>query len=144
MAQFSTLALIASTAFSVVSSVAGASAQSQRAAALRQQAATQNAIAKAEEQKLRRKQSKRLSAQSALFAARGIDPSAGSALLLQEESAAESEFDALLARAGGLARVNQLEMSAQQASAAASRGLLQAGATAASGTSRVAKIIEGS
>lgn len=125
MAQMTALALIAAKAFDAF---ATSNAQSHRASALRQQAETQRALAKAEEQKLRRRQSRNLSALSAQLAARGLDPSAGSALLLQENSAAESEFDALLARAGALSRVNELEVGAQQADLAASatlrRGLL--------------------
>lgn len=151
MGTTATLALIAaSTAFGVAQSIASGNAQakaaSHRGAALRQQAETQRALAKAEEQKLRRRQARQLSAQSALLAARGFDPSAGSPLLLQEQGAAESEFDALLARAGGLARVNDLEVDAQQASFSAgvarSRGLLNAGSTLLSGAQTFSSVYD--
>ncbi|MGB0574681.1 MAG: hypothetical protein ACPGPC_00775 [Alphaproteobacteria bacterium] len=86
-----------------------AQVQVRQAEFLNQQAMTCAKLAERERQLniaqnrlLRSDQSRGRSRNQAVLAARGIDPSAGSALLIQEDIAARNEFESLLARAQGL------------------------------------------
>lgn len=59
-------------------------------------------LAKVQEERSRRESSKLMGLQRAKLAAAGVEPSTGTALLTQEETARESELQALLTRAQGI------------------------------------------
>ena len=99
---------------------AQAASYAQQAAAANQRAAYQRQLAAAEEQKKRKEFNSLLGKQRAQLAASGIDISQGSALLAQENSAADAEFEALMIRSTGAARATQLEQSARLSSMRAS------------------------
>ena len=109
MSQATPFIAIASAVAAGAKATANARAQSRQASyqadILRRQAEHEARILQAEEQALRRKQSKELAAQRATLAGRGVELTAGSALLVQEQAAADAEFDALLQRAIGGARL---------------------------------------
>jgi hypothetical protein len=103
-------------ALNTVKSISDNSAQASQYAAQanyqNQQAQWERDLNKAKESQLRRKQSSDFASGRAGLAARGIDLSSGSALLLQEDQASQDEFDALLARAGGSRTYRSLEYQA--------------------------------
>jgi hypothetical protein len=149
-----------------------AQGQVHQAEFLNQQATTRSQLAERERQLntaqnriLRRDQARARSGNRALLAARGIDPSAGSALLVQEDFAGRNEFEALLARAKGLQssisleqqahanrfsaqqtlgeadiRRSQAQISRNNARSTRQQGLLSAAGSIAGGTQQLAKM----
>ena len=123
MAAASTIAAItaiASVALSTISAVKqGKAAQAQvnfqdavrnqQAELQRQQAERERQLTAVQEAQLRRQQARDLASARTRFAAGGRDTSSGSALLLQEDAAAQNEFAALLNRSIGLERAHALE-----------------------------------
>ena len=86
-----------------------AAVQEQQAELQRQQAERERRLTAVQEAELRRRQAREGAAARARFAAGGRDPATGSALLLQEDAAAQHEFEALLNRSIGLERAHALE-----------------------------------
>lgn len=114
-----------SSALGAAKTITAGSAQARQAAAeaafLRGQADYQRQLAATQEAALRRKQSRDLSRMRALLAGRDIDIASGSALLAQEQGAADAEFEALLQRSAGAAQVAAADFQAQSAAARASQ-----------------------
>lgn len=140
---------IAAGAQTTAAARAQAKQASYQAAIARQQAQHEARILQAQEQQLRRNQSKGLAAQRAVLAARGLDLTAGSALLTQEQAAADAEFDALLRRSMGSAQLfdsrARAGMEGMQASAARANAAFETGTsllTAGKVTSKNWKKIE--
>ncbi len=128
---------LASTAIGVIGSLK-AGADASKAARFQQAVALQNAGRERELAQLaaddKRREGSRLAAtQRARLAGAGVDPSTGTALLLQEDLAAETEFQALRIKTAGLTEAAALESEAslfgQRASAARSAGTFSAGTT---------------
>ena len=127
----------AATAVSAASSIQQGKASARQAAfqaaVARQQAERQEKMAALEERRVRRAASQKQGRQRALFAASGIDPSKGTALMLAEDSAGEGELLALLTRSDGLNRAYQLRQGADldlmRGRAAQQQGYFQAGTT---------------
>lgn len=122
-------------------SAAGAISQGQaskrqfafQAAVQRQQAEREAQIAAVEEQRKRIADERQAGTIRARLAASGIDPGSGTALLVQQDFAAEAELDALLIRSGGEARastlLNEAELAEAKGSAASTAGFAKAGST---------------
>jgi hypothetical protein len=142
---FATAAIIAAAALSATAAIAEGRAAANEAkaqAALRdQQARRQREVAAYQEDRTRRDAERVQGAQRARLAASGIDPAAGTALLLQEELAGQSELNALLARAQGEGDARLLEFQANvdrlRGRNARTTGYLRAGSTLLSAGSRV-------
>jgi hypothetical protein len=105
-----------------------AAVQNQQAELQRQQAARARRLAAVEEAQLRRQQARDLASARARLAAGGRDIASGTALLLQEDAAAQNEFAALLERSMGLERPYAFENQANLSSLDASRLRLQGAA----------------
>ncbi len=104
-----------------------------QATVAQQQADRQKQLAAIEESRVRSDVSRKLASQRARFAAAGVGPSAGSALLTVEAGAGEGEFQARLTRSQGLNRATQLEQGGQlslmRGEAAQTQGYLSAGSS---------------
>ena len=85
----------------------------------RQQAASVLANAQLEARRQRRDESRRQASQRARLAASGVDVGSGTALLVQQQTAADAEFEALLTEAQGGRDAGRLR---QEASALEKRG----------------------
>lgn len=110
---FTAAALLAVSTAATISAGQTAAKQGKfQAEIARQQAERQEQLTALEVAKVRRDVSRSLGAQRARFAASGIDPSAGSALLLTEEGAGEGELQARLTNAQGLGRAAQFRQDA--------------------------------
>jgi hypothetical protein len=140
MTATSTIALVtlaataAANAAAAVQQGRAAASEAMAQAALRdQQAERQRALAAFQEDRARRDAERLQGAQRARFAAAGVDPAAGTALLLQEELAGQSEFNALLARAQGEGEARLIEHQANidrlRGRNARTAGYLRAGTT---------------
>lgn len=124
---------IAMAIMAAISAAAQAKASSNQAsfqaAVARQQAERQKQLAAIEEARVRADVSRKLASQRARMAAAGVQPSAGSALLIAESGAGEGEFQARLTRSQGLNRAAQLEQNAtlsdMKGQAARTQGKLQ-------------------
>lgn len=112
----SRIATIAGAAFSAIGSIQqGRAAQSQanlQSRILQQQAESDRQKAAAEEDDFRRRQSRDFATRRAALGAAGIDPAAGSPLLVSEDFAGEIELQALRIRAGGEVTATRLEQQA--------------------------------
>ena len=132
---FSALTFALKTAQTISSANARSRQLSAQAAFQQQQAERARAINDARAHQLRRNQSRERAAGRARLTSSGIDPSAGSALLLQENQAGIHEFDRLLARSVGLQASLEADQQARvlrmQASSTRQQGLLSAAGTAA-------------
>lgn len=128
-----------------------AAVQNQQATLQRQQAERERQLTAVREAQLRRKQARDLAMARVRLAAGGQDLATGSALLLQEDAAAQNEFVALLERSMGLERAhgfeNQANLSSLDASrlraqgaAARQQSLFDAGTSLLRGSSRVAQL----
>jgi hypothetical protein len=104
-------------AISAVGAVQQGMAQSRQAkfqsAVMRQQAERERLDAAAREDDFRRQQSRLLATRRAMLGASGVEPSEGSPLLVSEDFAGETEYQALRIRAGGELQATRLEQSAQ-------------------------------
>jgi hypothetical protein len=109
---------------------ASAKQASYQAAVAQQQAQTEAQILAAKTAALRRDQSKALAGRRAALATRGFDLTSGSALLSQEQIAADQEFDALLFRATGGAQLFDAQAQAGYAGLSASKARRNAAFTA--------------
>ena len=90
-----------------------ASAQSKlQAGILRQQAEQERLQAASNEADFRRQQQFLLARRRAMLGAAGVDPAAGSPLLVSEDFAGEVELQALRIRSGGKLRATRLEQQA--------------------------------
>lgn len=107
----------AATAVSSVGKIVSArqqAAMSQYQAAMaHQKAEYQRQLAASHEAKARKEDEKFLAQQRARLSAAGVDISQGSALLAQENAAAQAEFDARMIRSTGFAKARSLEQRAQ-------------------------------
>lgn len=92
-----------------------------------QQAARARQIGVVKARQFADQQKRARSRQRAQFAARGVVPSVGSPLLVQEENAAEDKFQELLIRDGAEARAVGLDTRAKQNRAQAGQALLAGG-----------------
>lgn len=134
----------------VVSAAAAAKAGADQAAAAKfqQAVALQNSqravdIAALNADEKRREGSQLAAEQRARLAASGVDISSGTSLLLQQDLAAETEFQALLIQAGGDTQAAGFTSDAtvfgMDASSAITQGNLGAGTTLLRGASKVFK-----
>jgi hypothetical protein len=131
------IALIAAAVVSATATVAQADAAANEAKAQgllrQQQAERQRELARLQEERQRRDSERLQGRQRAFLAASGVDPAAGSALLLQENLARDAEFNALLTRAQGEADARALDYQArldrQRARNLRTAGYLNAGTT---------------
>ena len=131
-----------------VISAVGAIQQGQAAAAqgqfqagiLRQQAERERQQAEADEEDFRRRQSRVLAARRAALGASGVEPAAGSPLLVSEDFAGEVELQALRIRSGGELRATRAEQQASlqrfQGRQARTSGFLRGGALLLSGAGK--------
>lgn len=78
----------------------------------RQKAARELVVARQSEEDFRRDQSNLMGTRRARLGATGVEPGAGSPLLVSEDFAAEGELQALRIRAGGEVAATRLEQSA--------------------------------
>ena len=138
------IATIASTAFSVVGAIQqgqAASAQGRlQAGILQQQATRDRQEAAAREADFRVSQSRLLAQRRAGLGASGVDPAAGSPLLVSEDFAGEIELSALRIREGGEVRATRAEQQATlqrfQGRAARRAGFVRGGALLLSGAGK--------
>ena len=138
-----TAAIIAGAAISAASAIQqGQAAKAQgnlQAGILRQQAERERQQATADEEDFRRNQSPILAARRAALGASGIDPAAGSPLLVSEDFAGEVELQALRIMSGGELRATRAEQQARlqrfTGRAAQRRGFLRSGSLLLSGVS---------
>ena len=142
-----TLAAAAPIAAAAISAV-GAIQQGQAASAqanlqaqiLEQQATSNRQRAAADEADFRARQSRALAQRRAGLGASGIDPAAGSPLLVSEDFAGETELQALRIRTGGEVRATRAEQQATlqrfQGRAAKSAGFLRGGSLLLSGAGK--------
>ena len=138
------IATIASTAFSVVGAIQqgrAASAQaSLQAGILEQQATRDRQQAAADEADFRSRQSRVLAERRAGLGASGVDPAAGSPLLVSEDFAGEVELAALRIRTGGEVRATRAEQQATlqrfQGRAARRAGFVRGGALLLTGAGK--------
>ena len=111
-----TILLFAGTAISAFGAIQqGQAAERQgkfQAAVLRQGAERERQISAADEADFRRRQSFALARRRAGLGASGVDPAAGSPLLVSEDFAGEVELNALRIRAGGETRATRAEQQA--------------------------------
>lgn len=98
-----------------------AAVQNQQVELQHQQADRERQLTAVREAQLRRRQARDLASARARLAAGGRDLAAGSALLLQEDAAAQDEFAALLERSVGLERAHAFENQANLSHLDASR-----------------------
>lgn len=107
----------------------------------RQQAERERLRGEAEAADRRRQSQRLLARQRALLAGSGVDPGVGSALLLQEDTAAEEELAALRTEAGFKTSATRLEQQAELTRAsgrgAQRAGVFRAGSRLLSGTSQL-------
>ena len=107
---------IAGTALSAFSAIQQGRAAAQQSAfqagVLRQQAERERLQAASDEEDFRRRQSRLLSSRRARLGASGVDPAAGSPLLVGEDFAGEVELQALRIKTGGEVRATRLEQQA--------------------------------
>lgn len=107
---------IASAAFQAFSAIQQAQTANQQgqfqAAVLRQQADRDRQIAAGNEADFRLQQSRVLASRRAAQGASGVDPAAGSPLLVSEDFAGEVELNALRIRSGGETRATRAEQQA--------------------------------
>ena len=129
--------LIAMAALSAVGSMkagqaAASTARFQQGLAL-QKAQRDREIGELSASEIRRQGSRLAATQRARLAASGVDINTGTALLLQEDLAAETEYQALVAKAGGDTQAAGAEAEAQlfgmQGSAALTAARFKAGTT---------------
>lgn len=115
-----TIALAGLSAAQTISAgMASSRAAKHQAALASQQAAQARQLAAIREARQRRDLSRQQATQRARFAASGIRPTAGSALLAQEDLAAHSELEALLTRWQGASQAHRSEQDAVAARARA-------------------------
>jgi hypothetical protein len=131
MCSFPGTALVASAAQAIAAGRSQSRMAEREAAYARQQAAFQRQSAALEERQRRRANSALAGRQRARFAGSGIDPAFGSALLSQQDLAAQAALDELTIRAVGEARARGSEHAAAlrrtRASAARTNAVLGAG-----------------
>lgn len=138
------IALIAGAAVSAVGAVQQGQAQQAQAnlqaEIAGQQAAQARQQAAAREEDFRRNQSRVLAARRAALGASGVDPQAGSPLLVAEDFASEAELQAFRIRAGGEVTATRAEQQANllrfQGDAAARAGFTRGGALLVSGAGK--------
>lgn len=111
--EIALIAAAASATATVAQAEAAAKEAKAQAAFRQQQAERQREIARIQEERQRRDSERLKGAQRARLAASGVDPAAGTALLLQENLAGDSEYNALLTRAQGAADAQALDYQAQ-------------------------------
>ena len=108
--------LLTQAAVETISTISEAKARSKAARyeadAARQQAEYQRRLAERDADTLRRKADRVLGRQVAKFAAAGMDPGSGSALLAQQSLASEAEIEALEIRNAGYLRAASFDRSA--------------------------------
>ena len=139
-----TILLLAGTALSAVSAIQqgqAANAQSRlQAGILEQQAERDRQVAESDEADFRKEQSRLLAKRRARLGASGVDPAAGSPLLVSEDIAGETELGALRIRAGGETTATRLEQEAGlerfTGRAARTAGLFRGGALLLTGASK--------
>ena len=130
-----------------------AAVQAQQATLQRQQADRERQLAAVEEAQLRRKQARELASARVRLTAAGREASTGSALLLQDDIAAQNEFNALLNRSMGLNRAYNLENQANlsslnaarlryQGSAARQSSLFEAGTSLLGGAREIRQLVK--
>ena len=107
---------------------------------LTQRAERDRLQAASDEEDFRRKQSRAFAARRAALGASGVEPGAGSPLLVSEDFASEVELQALRIRAGGEVTATRLEQQAvlqrSQGRAARSAGFARGGALLLSGAGK--------
>lgn len=138
------IALLAAAAVSAVGAVQQGQAQQQQAnfqaEIAGQQAAQARQAAGAREEDFRRNQSRVLAARRAALGSSGVDPAAGSPLLVAEDFASEAELQALRIRQGGEVFATRAEQQAEllrfQGRAAARQGFTRGGALLVSGAGK--------
>lgn len=118
-ATLSTLATVAQIAGAAVGAVgaisSGVAARQQgdfQSAVLRQQADRERLDASQREEDFRRQQSRLMATRRALLGASGVESTEGSPLLVSEDLAGESEYQALRIRSGGETVASRLEQQA--------------------------------
>ena len=138
-------ALIASAfAVSAFSALAQGFAQKRaadfQAAILTQQAARDRQQAASDEEDFRRRQSRAFAARRAQLGASGVEPGAGSPLLVSEDFVSETELGALNIRSGGETRATRLEQQAVlqrfKGRAARTAGFIRGGALLLTGAGK--------
>lgn len=111
-----------------------------QAGILRQQATRERQQAESKEEDFRRNQSRVLAARRAALGASGVEPGAGSPLLVSEDFAGEVELQALRIRSGGELRTTRAEQKAVlqrfQGRQARTAGFIRGGALLLSGAGK--------
>ena len=149
MTGFEAFALAASAGATVLNAVkssaagdAQARAAASQAAFQQNQATYQAQLAQSQEAQLRHSQSRQLAQMRAILAGRGVDISAGSPLLAQEQAAADAEFQALLLRSTGADQTAAAQQKAHiaglDAQAAHASAVLNSGSSLLTAASAVA------
>ena len=141
---YTTAFLIASAAISAIGAISSGMASSKQAkfqaALARQRAEREREIGELNADERRREGSRLAAQQRARLAAAGVEPDTGTALLLDTNLNAETEFQALLAENAGATQAAQSESQARgfglQASAARNAGFFRAGSTLLSAAGR--------
>lgn len=128
-------------AFSAIQQAQAANQQAQlQAGVLRQQATRDRQVAASNEEDFRRRQSAVLAKRRAGLGASGVDPAAGSPLLVSEDFAGEVELNALRIRSGGETRATRAEQQANlqlfAGRAKRQQGFVRGGALLVSGAGR--------
>lgn len=130
MSGFEAFVAATSMAIDAAKTIASRNAQARQASAqagyLQAQANNERRLAEIHESTLRRNQSREMARARALLAGRGIEVGSGSALLARQQAAADAEFDALLLRSTGAARVATADRRARVAANDATRERLNA------------------
>ena len=140
----SRIATIAGAGIAAIGSIRqGQAAQQQanlQAQILQQQADRDRLDAAAKEEDFRKRQSRVLAQRRAALGAAGIEPAAGSPLLVSEDFAGEVELQALRIRSGGELRATRLEQQAQltrfKGRQARTAGFIRGGALLVSGAGK--------
>lgn len=115
----------------VISAITGLQAGRAQAAALKQQAKTEAALASTEDARKRREYATAIAQQRAELAARGLSLESPSAIALGQSAAAEMSFDSQAIRSGAAARQQELSASAAMARAQGFSSLLKGTMSAA-------------
>lgn len=128
-----TIGTIASVAGTLATGYATYQQGQATAEALEQERATKAILNSIEDQRVRKKFGRQISAQRAELAARGVDLASPSAVYLGQSAAKEMTFASQSVRQTGLAERAELTAQAQAARARGRMGLLQGGVSAATG-----------
>lgn len=140
------IAAIVGAGAAVVGAVSQGQAQARQASTqagiYRQQADRERQDAAGREEDYRRTAERQLATRRALLGASGVEPGAGSPLLVSEDMTSEAELQALRIRSGGEAQATRMEQGAGFAQAAGRNartgGFMRAGAELLAGTANVA------